>query len=223
MLNLSTERSNLGFLSSCVNIHMISPHVESVHPGYFSLFQHIMGVKPKDVNYFPCATWPLSHPPRVRLKLYHLSDTILQPWVSKSIIGPGSQRTCITYHKVFWELWLILSMIQLICTGTSSSSSLPLLLVFWPLTYSLLTPILTWTYSWFNWHCFKIFAEPHLSGFLVFRATDIWLQSLYIFGEPPGSDLNNICPLSSTLLKIYMMLYFTRAYLPLHQKICWGN
>ena len=182
-----------------------------------------MGVKPKDVNYFPCATWPLSGPPWVRLKLYHLSDTILQPWVSKSIVGPGGQRTRITYHKVFWELWLVLSMIQLICTGSSSSSSLPLLLVFWPLTYSLLTPILTWTYSWFNWHCSKIFAEPHLSGSLVIRATDVWLQSLSIFGEPlaliPTTYVLCLC----TLLKIYMTLYFTRAYLPLHQKICWGN
>jgi len=36
--NLSTEHLNLGFLSSCVNIHMIAPHVESIDPGYFSLF-----------------------------------------------------------------------------------------------------------------------------------------------------------------------------------------
>ena len=63
MFNLSTEHSNLGSLSSYVNIHMIAPHVENVDQHYFSLFKHIMGVKPKDVNYFPCATWPLSRPP----------------------------------------------------------------------------------------------------------------------------------------------------------------
>jgi len=101
-----------------------------------------------------------------------------------------------THNKVFWELWLVFSMIQLICTGSSSSSSLPLLLVLWPLTYSLLTPILTWTYSWVQLALLK----------------DIcWTSFIWLFGNQShrcltsviihlwstsGSDLNNICPLS---------------------------